>query len=106
MTNKIDLFRSDPVVRPQLLRDELFKYGVHPTNMQLFRAKKKALEIIDGNHADAYKLLPKYCTMVMNTNLGSIAKIQFEMSIRSQVPSVKRFFLGLDAIKKGFLADY
>ncbi|XP_027082353.1 uncharacterized protein [Coffea arabica] len=70
--------------------------------MQLYRAKQKAQDIIDGSHGDSYSLLPKYCVMIMNTNPGSIAKIQFEMTLGSAVPSVKRMFVGLDALKKGF----
>ena len=98
----IDLLRADSTVKPELLRHELAKYGVFPTDMQLYRAKQKAQDIIDGSHGDSYSLLPKYCVMIMNTNPGSIAKIQFEMTLGSAVPSVKRMFVGLDALKKGF----
>lgn len=100
----VNLLRSDRSVRPQMIREELAKYRVHRTEMQLFRARQKAMDMIDGNHADSYTLLPKYSFMVLNTNPCSIAKIQFHMSIGSNVPSVKRIFVGLAALKKGFLS--
>lgn len=49
----VNLLRFDSHTKTQVLRHELAKY------VQLFRAKQKALEGIDGNHVDCYKLVPK-----------------------------------------------
>lgn len=98
-----DLVRADRNVKPEMIRTELLKYGLHPTEMQIFRARRSAQELVDGNHSDSYKLLPKYCMMVLRSNPGSIAKIHYDMALGTAVPSIKRFFLGLHALKKGFL---
>ncbi|KAL3529566.1 hypothetical protein ACH5RR_008888 [Cinchona calisaya] len=76
MANKIvDILRADTNVSTNVLRNELTKYGSSPSDMQLYRAKQKAMDIIDGSHAEGYSLLPKYYIMLMNTIPGSIAKI-------------------------------
>ena len=41
--------------------------------------------------------------MVLETNLGSIAKIQYERPDIAMYPTLKRFFLCFDAMKKGFI---
>ena len=40
--------------------------------MQLYRGKKKALEIIEGNHARSYTLHPKCAGEIRKTNPGSL----------------------------------
>ncbi|KAI5667928.1 hypothetical protein M9H77_17781 [Catharanthus roseus] len=55
----VHILRGDPNVRPQLLKDELIKHGMSTSEMQLFRAKKAAMEMIDDNDAQSYCLLPK-----------------------------------------------
>ncbi|KAL0387553.1 UNVERIFIED_CONTAM: hypothetical protein Sradi_2637100 [Sesamum radiatum] len=81
--------------------------------MQLYRAKKKALEQIDGSYGDSYSKLPHYAEMVRRSNHGSIVKLQYNHGENDDegdlissiliVPSFKRIFVGLDALKKGFL---
>ena len=41
--------------------------------------------------------------MVLETNLGSIAKIQYERPDIAMYPTLKRFFLCFDAMKKDFI---
>lgn len=73
----VHILRGDPNVRPQLLKDELIKHGMSTSEMQLFRAKKAAMEMIDDNDAQSYCLLPKYGNMILSTNPGSIVKMEF-----------------------------
>ena len=42
----IDLLRENSTINPDLLRNELAKYGVFPTDMQLYRAKQKAQTLL------------------------------------------------------------
>ncbi|CAI9111979.1 OLC1v1012335C1 [Oldenlandia corymbosa var. corymbosa] len=79
------LVRSDRNVKIQVLRETLSKYGIHPLNLQLFRARTLAAENVDGSHADSYKALPKYFQMVMATNPGSVAKIKRHMGLLDAV---------------------
>ncbi|KAL3513846.1 hypothetical protein ACH5RR_026563 [Cinchona calisaya] len=62
---------DDSNVSTNVLRNELTKYGLSPSDMLLYIAKQKAIDIIDGSHAEGYNLLPKYCIMLMNTNSSS-----------------------------------
>ncbi|KAL0296061.1 UNVERIFIED_CONTAM: hypothetical protein Sradi_6658200 [Sesamum radiatum] len=73
----------------------------------IYRAKKKALEVIEGNHAISFGKLPYYVKMVSITNEGSVVTLQSEANDDESIsatPMFKRFFLGLSALRDGFLA--
>ncbi|KAL0356419.1 UNVERIFIED_CONTAM: hypothetical protein Sradi_4088800 [Sesamum radiatum] len=107
----LQVLRENPDMKARGIRHELQKYGIDPPYMQLYRAKKKALEQIDGSYGDSYSRLPHYAEMVRRSNHGSIVKLQYNhdenddelVSSIPVVPSFKRIFVGLDALKKGFL---
>ncbi|KAI5682478.1 hypothetical protein M9H77_03706 [Catharanthus roseus] len=54
----VHISRGDQNIKPQLLMYEFVKHGMRPSEMQLFRAKQAAIEVIDDNHAQSYCLLP------------------------------------------------
>ncbi|KAL3534201.1 hypothetical protein ACH5RR_002662 [Cinchona calisaya] len=56
---------------------EMLKFGVNPSKMQVYRARKKAFEEIEGSHGASYAKLPKYAELVRNHNPGSICKIHY-----------------------------
>ncbi|KAK4389584.1 hypothetical protein Sango_2295400 [Sesamum angolense] len=109
----LQVLRENPDMKARGIRHELQKYGIDPPYMQLYRAKKKALEQIDGSYGDSYSKLPHYAEMVRRSNHGSIVKLHYNhgenddegdlLSSIPIVPSFKRIFVGLDALKKGFL---
>lgn len=104
MADKISsLVRGDRNIKKEVLREELMKFGLQPTRFQLQRARKIALEKVDGSHAESFQNLPHYCRMVMKTNPGSIATIEFGLTLGDPIPSVKRFFVGFEGLKKGFM---
>ena len=54
------------------LRDMVKKdYGVYISKDMAYRAKNKALELIDGHHEKQYLRLRDYLQTVLNTNPGS-----------------------------------
>ncbi|KAL0379223.1 UNVERIFIED_CONTAM: hypothetical protein Sradi_3227800 [Sesamum radiatum] len=90
------------------LREKIIKY----TFNKLYRAKKKALEQIDGSYGDSYSRLPHYAEMVRRSNHGSIVKLQYnhdenDDELVSSIPIVlhSRVFVGLDALRKAIGLD-
>ncbi|KAL0340360.1 UNVERIFIED_CONTAM: hypothetical protein Sradi_4552800 [Sesamum radiatum] len=71
------------------------------------------LDKIDGSYRDSYSRLPHYAEMVKRSNHGSIVKLQYNHNENDDeegfvsnipiVPSFKRTFVGLGALKKDFL---
>ena len=80
------------------------KYGVQPHPMQLYRARRRAIEEIEGKHADSFKKIPNYARMLCEKNLGSVVKIDYWPRINmDDIPRFRRFFVYLNGCKQGFL---
>ncbi|KAK4388152.1 Retrovirus-related Pol polyprotein from transposon TNT 1-94 [Sesamum angolense] len=54
------------------------KFGVTPLYMQLYRAKKMAIDIIEGGHASSYGLLTAYAKIVEKANPDSLDVVFFK----------------------------
>ncbi|KAL0404131.1 UNVERIFIED_CONTAM: hypothetical protein Sradi_2053900 [Sesamum radiatum] len=104
----VNVLRDNISMDVKVIRTELKKFGINPPYMQIYRARKKALEEIDGGHANSFAKLPYYAHMVSVTNEGSIATLQCDIhddrssSSIHVAPSFKKFFLGLSALRDGF----
>ena len=48
--------------------------------------------------------MPRYVQMIRRTNPGSIVELQRDLEQIERGPLFKRVFLGMDALKRGFLA--
>ncbi|KAK4400665.1 hypothetical protein Sango_1172600 [Sesamum angolense] len=74
----------------------------------IYRARRKAIEEIEGGHAESFAKLPYSTHMVSATNEGSIATYNVHddgsSSIIPIVPSFKKIFLGLLVLSNGFMA--
>ncbi|XP_038721136.1 uncharacterized protein LOC120013413 [Tripterygium wilfordii] len=69
-----------------------------------YRAKKKALEIIEGKHKEQYGKLRSYMSEVLRTNIGSTCNLLANRD-RPEDPAVfKRVYICLAPLKSGFLA--
>ncbi|XP_059652874.1 uncharacterized protein LOC132299969 [Cornus florida] len=77
------------------------QYGIEPSRMQLYRANRKALEEIGGNHAEAYTLLPAYANEIDKTNPGSLAKIKRFRANLFVNPVFSRIFICFEALATG-----
>ncbi|KAL0444091.1 UNVERIFIED_CONTAM: hypothetical protein Slati_2131800 [Sesamum latifolium] len=107
IASKIEnVLRENPRMKARGVRNELKKFGVNPQYMQIYRAKKKTMEVIEDSHAESFKKLPYYSKMVSLENKGSVVTLQCDVDEDEIIPSTpvfKRFFLGLPALRDGFL---
>ncbi|XP_042491691.1 uncharacterized protein LOC122071412 [Macadamia integrifolia] len=79
-------------------------YGLQFHYTKLYRAHRIALEINEGSHSMSYAKLPAYARLVLQNDIGSIFKLQFETKNRmSDNPIFERLFVCFDAYKKSFL---
>ncbi|GFY97450.1 hypothetical protein Acr_11g0017560 [Actinidia rufa] len=63
----------------EAIYDDLVEvYGVEASRMQIYRGKKKALEILEGNHAKSYGKLAQYAVEIRNANPGRLVKLELE----------------------------
>ena len=110
----IDEFKENPSMGLDTMQEKLNKkYGIEASTMQLFRARRKCLDELEGNHGSQYTLLPTYVTEVRKSNPGSVVKIKYQLPPPNanpdifnsipQYPVFQRFYFCFDALKKGFV---
>ncbi|KAL0411300.1 UNVERIFIED_CONTAM: hypothetical protein Slati_3719700 [Sesamum latifolium] len=93
MANKlIDVLRKNPDMKARGLRNEIRKFGVTPPYMQLYRAKKMAIDIIEGGHTSSYGLLSAYAKMVEKTNPDSLVKLQYHTNAEGRPIELSKEF--------------
>ena len=71
---------------------------------QIYRTKRKALEMIQGNHKEQYNMLWDYCEMVRRSNPNSVLLLKVERPSLEILPVFQRLFVCLSAIRDGFVA--
>ena len=74
------------------------------SKFKIYRAKRKALGLIMGDHKKQYLRLWDYCEMVRLQNPGSMAKLKVERPSNAPNPLFQRMFISYDAQVKGFLS--
>ncbi|XP_027169607.1 uncharacterized protein LOC113769350 [Coffea eugenioides] len=99
----VGVMRDHPNMTSKGVEAELRKYGVKPSKMQIFRAKNKALNEIEGTHAESYSKLPSYAELLRNNNPNSICKIHYDRPNLLIEPKFLRIFISFRAQKLGFL---
>jgi hypothetical protein len=100
-----DQIRSEPNMKITALIDMVKRdHGVSISTHMAYRAKNKALEVIDGHHESQYYRIRDYLQTVMNTNPGSRCIVN---TIVNQIPQKNPRFHGLfyflNAQVQGFL---
>ncbi|KAK4404611.1 hypothetical protein Sango_0829700 [Sesamum angolense] len=107
IASKIEsVLRENPGMKVRGIRNELKKFGVNPQYMQIYRAKKKAMESIEGSYAESFGRMSYYADLVLEKNEGSVVTLQCDVDETEPIHSThifKRFFLGLSALRDGFL---
>ncbi|KAL0324834.1 UNVERIFIED_CONTAM: hypothetical protein Sradi_5052700 [Sesamum radiatum] len=107
IASKIEsVLRENPGMKARGIRNELKKFGVNPQYMQIYRAKKKAMESIEGSYAESFGRMSYYADLVLAKNEGSAVTLQCDVDETEPIHSTtifKRFFLGLSALRDGFL---
>ncbi|KAL0346005.1 UNVERIFIED_CONTAM: hypothetical protein Sradi_4431800 [Sesamum radiatum] len=100
------VLRENPRMKIRDIRNELKKFGVNPQYMQIYRAKKKALESIEGSYIESFGNMLYYANLELEKNEESVVTLQCDVDETEVIPSApvfKRFFLGLSALRDGFL---
>ena len=88
-----EAIRMDPEYKINVLEQELKrKYGVKCEKQKLYRAKKRVLDKINGDHGVCYGLLYKYGNILIQRNEGTVALIKAERPSISVNPIFQRFF--------------
>ncbi|XP_027178079.1 uncharacterized protein LOC113777244 [Coffea eugenioides] len=100
----VPLMRDHPNISSQGIEAEMIaKYGIKPSYMQLFRAKKKTKEEIQGNFSDSYGKLPKCAALLRQYNPQSICKIHYDRPNLLVELRFLRIFVSFRTKKTGFL---
>ncbi|XP_027156653.1 uncharacterized protein LOC113757707 [Coffea eugenioides] len=78
---------------------EMLKYGVHPSKQQVYRAKQKAREEIEGTHSESYSKLSKYSVLLRQHNPVSVCKIHYDRPNLLVEPRFLRLFISFKGQK-------
>ena len=57
LKNHLDIFRKG-------IETEWLKYDVHPHKQQVYRARERVKEEIEGTHTTSYSKMPKYAVLL------------------------------------------
>ena len=102
----VDKFRSNPEIPVKaFMSDVYYDLNSEVTLSQAYRAKTKAMKIIQGSHIHQYGKLWDYCAELKKQNSGSSAVLKVELNEKQQ-PIFQRIYICLHACKEGFKAGY
>jgi hypothetical protein len=95
-------------IQPKITYLEAYEYikrdfGVQINETKLFRALKQAREKVEGNYKEQYGLIWDYVNELRRSNDGTTTKINVTPVLEGP-PHFKRFYVCLDACKRGFKA--
>ncbi|XP_027118659.1 uncharacterized protein [Coffea arabica] len=99
----IAVMRTHPNLSRKGIEAEMLKYSVHPSKQQVYRAKQKAREDIEGTHSESYSKLPKYAVLLRQHNPSSVCKIHYDRPNLLVEPRFLRLFISFKGQKDGFL---
>ncbi|KAA8541876.1 hypothetical protein F0562_023028 [Nyssa sinensis] len=100
-----EAIRTNPDIKVDAMQTHLQQtYGIEASRMQLYRAKRRALDEIEGKHGSSYTMLPMYASEIRRTNPGSLVKIECQRPSLLMNPLFKRIFIAFEALFKGFKA--
>nr|XP_027103008.1 uncharacterized protein LOC113724288 [Coffea arabica] len=98
------VMRTHPHLSRKGIEAEMLKYGVHPSKQQVYRAKQKAREEIEGKHSESYSKLPKYVVLLRQHNPDSVCKIHYDKPNLLVEPRFLKLFISFKGQKDRFLA--
>ncbi|XP_058224864.1 uncharacterized protein LOC131334019 isoform X1 [Rhododendron vialii] len=107
LSNKyVETLRSNPSWQVKCMKDQVQKdHKVGVSRSQLYRAKSKAKEMIEGSHVEQYAKLPDYCEELRRTNPGSTVIMKtIEDEEGGEKSRFERLYIALGACKEGFMA--
>ncbi|KAH7835968.1 hypothetical protein Vadar_031565 [Vaccinium darrowii] len=99
-------FIDDPNWKFEAVKNDVRrKLYLDVSKKQIYRAKRKAQEIVEEKYGDQYKRLYDYCEVLRRENPGSCAKIQVDRPWVDRNPIFQRIFIMFDAQVKGFVGN-
>ncbi|XP_058184092.1 uncharacterized protein LOC131301721 [Rhododendron vialii] len=97
-------FKENPQLDLDGMQEKLNgRFGIESSKIQLYRAKRKCMDELEGSHGGQYKLLPTYAVEVRKTNPGSLIKMDYNRPFPTQNPMFGRLFVSFAGMIKGFL---
>jgi hypothetical protein len=97
--------KNDPKVKTiSIKRQVAAKFNVHISKHVAYRAKRVATQLINGSCKEQYAHLGDYSEELFRSNPGSNSIIHTERPQPHLQPRFGRFYVCLDACKRGFLA--
>uniref|UniRef100_A0A2N9ETW0 SWIM-type domain-containing protein n=1 Tax=Fagus sylvatica TaxID=28930 RepID=A0A2N9ETW0_FAGSY len=99
----METFRHD-IKKPTLaLQQEIkSKWNAEVSRMQVYRARRRAAENIQGSHKEQYKKIWDYCETLKETNVGTTTLLDVERPCLDVAATFQRLYVCLAATKTGF----
>ncbi|KAH9723843.1 SWIM-type domain-containing protein [Citrus sinensis] len=89
------------------MKDELVSnLGIKASMKKMYRAKKRAMDKLNGNYANSYQRLRDYAQLLKQRNPNTLVKMKFVSSFdKDRILALKfqRFMLSFAALKNGFI---
>ncbi|XP_058183731.1 uncharacterized protein LOC131301443 [Rhododendron vialii] len=107
LSNKyVETLRSNPTWLVKSMKDQVQKdHKVGVSRSQLYRAKTKAMEMIEGSHVEQYAKLLDYCEELRRTNPGTTVIMKtIEDEEGGGNSRFERLYIAFGACKQGFMA--
>ncbi|XP_062176167.1 uncharacterized protein LOC133881254 [Alnus glutinosa] len=99
----LDNFRDQPNMPVEVLKKkEKKKWNVEIHPGTLYRARKRAQEVIYGKLGERYHRLWDYCVTIRSTNVGSCVLLMVERPMPEMPCRFQRMYISLAAMKNGF----
>ncbi|KAH9670098.1 mutator transposase mudra protein [Citrus sinensis] len=96
-------FKANPEIKIFVIAAALMqRYGIECNNQRLYRAKRKALELLGEDHKTSYSKLFRYMHALLNSNPGSTVSIERDWIGGAEFPKFKRFFFCIDNSRRRF----
>ncbi|KAL7264275.1 hypothetical protein ACSBR1_002268 [Camellia fascicularis] len=113
----VESFKDNLYIGLDTMQVKLNKmFGIEASRIQLYRAKRRCKEELEGDHGSQYVLLPTYVEEINKTNPGSLVVINYDRPSTPisedgeeldptipQYPLFQRIFISFDAMKAGFI---
>ncbi|XP_024957371.2 uncharacterized protein LOC107177619 [Citrus sinensis] len=99
--------KNNPKMPVKAMKDELVSnLGIKASMKKMYRAKKRAMDKLNGNYANSYQRLRDYAQILKQSNPNTLVKMKFVSSFdKDRRPALKfqRFMLSFVALKNGFI---
>ncbi|CAL8998312.1 unnamed protein product [Prunus brigantina] len=101
----VDSLKSNPQWPVRSFKQAVEKdYNTGVSRQQVYRAKQKALKLIEGSFNEQYSRIWDYCEELRKSNPGTTAMVKCDFQQQLGQPKFQRMYVCLGAAKEGFKA--